>query len=95
MAEKEIPVIARVHYVEFTLPDKFGSRKLRIDIYTETENFISRKITGFVMSTTSYGSLGLRDSGNLAFAMDKAIRRMKELITLYKGKEVMFERDLF
>ena len=56
---------------------------------------MSRKITGFVMSTTSYGSLGLRDSGNLAFAMDKAIRRMKELITLYKGKEVMFERDLF
>ena len=95
MAEKKKPVIARVHYVEFTLPVKFGKRKQRIDIYSETENFMSRKITGFVMSTTSYGSLGLQDSRNLAFAMDKAIRRMKELITLYVGKEVIFERDLF
>ena len=95
MAEKEKPVIARLHYVEFTLPVKFGKRKLRIDIYTRTEGFMSRKVTGFEMQTESFGSLGLQDSRNLAFAMDKAIRRMKELITLYVGKEVIFERDLF
>ena len=30
----ETPIIARVHYVEFTLPDKYGPRKQRIDIYS-------------------------------------------------------------
>ena len=91
----ETPIIARVHYVEFTLPDKYGPRKQRIDIYSRTEGFMSRKITGFEMQTTSYGSLSLRDSRLLTFAMDKAIRRMTELRNLYKGKEVMFERDFF
>ena len=95
MTKKEMPIIAKVHYVEFTLPDRYGSgRKKRIEIYSRTEGW-TNKIEGFEMQTTSYGSLSLRDSRIFVSAMEKAVRRMAELTKLYKGKEVIFERNLY
>ena len=75
----------KVHYVRFKLSG--FRRQLEVMIYAETDSNWGdgRRIEGFKMQTSSYGTLMKNDAKRYANAMSKAARRIEELDKLYRG----------